>query len=734
MYILGISSFYHDSAAALLKDGEIIAAAEEERFTRVKHDKSFPRHSIAFCLEMAGVSISQIDYIVFYDKPFVKFERILESHLWDSPRSVRSFVAAMREWLHGGKLLLSKTLRQEFIKITKEGENRIPPILFSNHHRSHAASAFYPSPFKEAAVLCIDGVGEWATTSCWKGSGSQLELIWQINFPHSLGLLYSAFTYYLGFEVNDGEYKLMGLAAYGNPEYTTLIKEYLIDIKEDGTFRLNMEYFNFTKNLTMTNDRFDQVFGAPPRKPTDPLTQREKNIAKSIQLVCEEIIIKLAETIKKESGADNLCLAGGVALNCVANGKIIEKEIFKRVWIQPASGDSGGALGAAYAVWYQHCQKDRNIDSEDKMKGALLGPSYSNDQVKSYLDSIGAVYKFFTEENLVKEVAKYIDGGSVVAWFQGRMEYGPRALGARSILGDARASDMQKLMNLKIKYRESFRPFAPAVLEEHASDFFSLTCKSPYMLIAAQVNQSQIGKVPAVTHVDNSARIQTVSKSWGSRFYELINAFKERTGCALIINTSFNIRGEPIVCSPVDAYRCFMNTEIDYLVLENFILKKCDQALSSRETYTTPELSRPSRGKIIPENFFQNYEIANIELRKFGIKMAIMFPAVFYFLLPWIWGREQLIWPWIVSLSLTVLSFAALGSLRWFYRFWMNLGRVLGAFKSIIFWGLMYYIFIVPYAFSLKIFIKNFKASLWEKDLLSYRLPPSRDGQFERLF
>lgn len=600
--ILGISSYYHDSAAALLIDGEIIAAAQEERFTRKKHDDRFPVNAVKYCLSEARISIGDIDSIVYYEKPLLKFERLIETYISCTPRGFKSYIKSMPIWLKE-KLFLKKLLKTELAAIGNCSVNELPKLLFTEHHMSHAASAFYPSPFKKAAVLCVDGVGEWATTSVWMGEDNDLTPLWQIDFPHSLGLLYSAFTYYTGFKVNSGEYKLMGLAPYGNHTYVDLILDNLIDLKDDGTFRLNMKYFNYTTGLTMTSNAFHKLFGGPPRKPESTLTQREMDIARSIQQVTEEIMLRLSRTIKKETGADNLCLAGGVALNCVANGRILREGIFKDIWIQPASGDSGGAVGAALYAWHRYFKQPRKPHENDSMKGSYLGPSQKLDEIKDYLDSVKAKYILFDDDELYKKLAKILEEGKVIGWFQGRMEFGPRALGSRSIIGDPRNSKMQSVMNLKIKYRESFRPFAPSVLYERVNDYFELDHKSPYMLLVAPVEESikikmtkeqdelfGIDKlnvvrsaIPAVTHVDYSARVQTVHKETNPRYYNLIKEFEKLSGCGVIVNTSFNVRGEPIVCTAEDAYRCFMRTEMDYLVLENFLLAKDEQPKVDRD-------------------------------------------------------------------------------------------------------------------------------------------------------
>ena len=595
--VLGVSAFYHDSAAALLVDGKIVAAAQEERFTRKKHDAGFPANAVAYCLEEAGLSLAEIDYITFYDKPLVKFERLLETYLAFAPKGFRSFVMAIPVWLKE-KLFLKVTLKRELASLSGLEQTALPPLLFHEHHGSHAASAFYASPFKTAAVLCLDGVGEWATSSVWLGDGSRLTPQWEIQFPHSLGLLYSAFTYYTGFKVNSGEYKLMGLAPYGEPKYVDLITSHLIDIKPDGTFRLDMRYFNYATGLTMTNRRFDALFGGPPRKPEAELTQREMDIAASIQVVTEDIVLKLAQTIHSELAVDHLCLAGGVALNCVANGRLEREGPFKSIWIQPAAGDAGGALGAALATWHEYLDKPREANGHsDTMSGAYLGKSFIQSEIEEYLTGIDAPFQRYDDSQLMPEIAAALDRGAVVGWFNGRMEFGPRALGARSIIGDARSPTMQSVMNLKIKNRESFRPFAPAIKAEAVSAWFNTEADSPYMLKVATVSEEHrlamseeegalfgIDKlnlarsnVPAITHVDYSARLQTVHAETNPRFHALLSAFEAITECPLLINTSFNVRGEPIVCTPEDAYRCFMRTEMDMLVLENAVLLKTEQ-------------------------------------------------------------------------------------------------------------------------------------------------------------
>ena len=594
MYILGLSGYYHDSAACLLKDGEIVGAAQEERFTRKKHDARFPAAAAAWCLNSAGIKLTDVDQVVFYDKPLIKFERLLETYIAVVPKGFSSFLAAMPVWIKE-KLYLKSILKNELTAVGACGKKDLPPLLFSGHHQSHAASAFFPSPFERAAVLCMDGVGEWATTTTWVGEGNRVRPMWQIDFPHSLGLLYSAFTYFTGFRVNSGEYKLMGLAPYGQPRYADLIQDKLIDIKSDGTFRLQMEYFDYASGLRMTNDRFSDLFGRPAREAESPLTQQDMDLAASIQKVTESVVLSLANTLHKETDAKKLCLAGGVALNCVANGRLQREGPFEEIWIQPASGDAGGALGCALSAWYEYSNQPRLAKhTSDCMRGSYLGPRFSNQQVRTELDRLGANYEELVDDELYPRLAEILSGEHVVGWFQGQMEFGPRALGARSIIGDARSPRMQSVMNLKIKYRESFRPFAPAVLADHASELFDQETNSPYMLIVANVREEhrvvpepsfeagfgveklkqKRSNIPAVTHVDYSARIQTVHAETNPRFHQLLKAFYEKTDCPVLVNTSFNVRGEPIVCTPEDAFRCFMRTEMDYLVVENFLLSK----------------------------------------------------------------------------------------------------------------------------------------------------------------
>jgi carbamoyltransferase len=589
MYILGLSAYYHDSAACILKNGEIIAAAQEERFTRKKHDQNFPINAIKYCLREANIDVNELEIVAFYDKPFLKFERILETYLSYAPKGISSFLKAMPLWIK--KKLWIKTLIQD--EIGFKGK-----ILFPEHHASHAASAFYASPFQDAAFLTMDGVGEWATTSYGVGNGNKMEVLADIKFPNSLGLLYSAFTYYTGFRVNSGEYKVMGLAPYGEAKYKDLIYEYLIDVKEDGSFNMDMSYFDYNVGLTMTNKKFNNLFGGPPRKPESELTQKEMDLARSVQEVTEEIVLKMAKHVREVTDKKYLCLAGGVALNCVANGKLLRSAIFDDIFIQPAAGDAGGALGCAYIAWYQHLDNVRVADGKtDFMNGAYLGPEFSNDEIKRYLNEKGYESKKLSDDELPEKIADLINEQNVIGWFQGRMEFGPRALGGRTIIGDSRSAETQKTINLKIKYRESFRPFAPSIREENISEYFDIDRPSPYMLLVADVSkdkqlpmteeqESYFGlkklniarsEVPAITHVDYSARIQSVNKHTNKRYHDMLTVFNDKYGCPVIVNTSFNVRGEPIVCTPKDAYLCFMRTEMDYLIMNNYLLSKKEQ-------------------------------------------------------------------------------------------------------------------------------------------------------------
>ena len=587
--ILGVSAYYHDSAACLVQDGRIVAAAQEERFTRKKHDAGFPGHAVNYCLEAGKVAIDQIDCVAFYEKPFLKFDRILHSYLAYAPQGIKSFLKAMPLWMKQ-KVWMKAEIQAELGFSGK--------VIFPEHHESHAASAFFPSPFSEAAFLTVDGVGEWTTTSYGKGVGNSVQILGEMHFPHSLGLLYSAFTYFTGFRVNSGEYKLMGLAPYGEPKYTDIILKELMDLRPDGSFRLNMKYFDYGVGLRMTNDRFSRLFGGPPRKPESKLTQREMDLARSVQEVTEEVMFRMAEHVRKETGLRNLCLAGGVALNCVANGRILRQGVFDRIWIQPAAGDAGGALGAALMAWHQYRGEPRHVNADrDSQFGSYLGPNFSREEIRTYLQAQNFPFTELSDEELPENISDLIQQENVIGWFQGRMEFGPRALGGRSIIGDARSPKMQEVMNLKIKFRESFRPFAPSVLRERVSDYFELKEESPYMLLVAPVVESRRkelsaedqklfglekllkvrSEIPAVTHVDYSARVQTVTPDNNPMFYRLLRKFDEKYGCPVIINTSFNVRGEPIVCTPEHAYLCFMRTNMDYLIVGNFLLEKKEQ-------------------------------------------------------------------------------------------------------------------------------------------------------------
>jgi len=588
--ILGVSAYYHDAAAALVVDGRVVAAAQEERFTRRRHDADFPARAARFCLEFAGLDLADLDAVVFYDKPFLKFERLLETYLACAPRGLRSFVAAMPVWIKE-KLFLKSQLRRELRALA--GERPLPPLLFSQHHLSHAASAFYPSPFERAAVLCLDGVGEWATASAWRAAGSRIEPLWELHFPHSLGLLYSAFTAYTGFKVNSGEYKMMGLAPYGEPRYVDLIRRHLVDVKPDGTFRLDMRYFDYATGLRMTTERFHALFGGPPRAADDPIDQRTMDLAASIQQVTDDIVLRLARSLREETGERCLCLAGGVALNCVSNGRLLREGVFDEFWIQPAAGDAGGALGAALLAWHASGGTRSVEPGRDGMSGASLGPAWSDEEIEQFLVDQGLPYERLAREALLERVASLLADGRVVGWMQGRMEFGPRALGNRSILADPRNPAMQRDLNLKIKFRESFRPFAPSVLQERLGEYFELDRPSPYMLLVAPVRRARPpapetapglaglerlkavrSPLPAITHVDGSARIQSVDRITNPDFHDLIDAFSRKTGVPVLVNTSFNVRGEPIVCSPADAYGCFMGSEIDHLVMGRCLLAR----------------------------------------------------------------------------------------------------------------------------------------------------------------
>ena len=608
MRVLGISAFYHDSAAALIEDGQILSAAQEERFTRRKHDARFPRLAIEFCLGQSGLSLSEVDYVAFYDKPFLKFERLLETYMAFAPRGFNSFRTAMPIWLRE-KLFQKRMLRRSLAELNG-GLDLGDRLLFAEHHQSHAASAFFASPFKQAVILTLDGVGEWATTSASIGNGNRLEIIKEMHFPHSLGLLYSAFTHYAGFKVNSGEYKLMGLAPYGTPRFRDLIRDNLIDLKADGSFRLDLSYFDYCVGLRMTNAKFDQLFGGPARKPESPITQRDMDLAASIQSVTEEVILGLTRALAVETGCRNLCLAGGVALNCVANGKVWRDRRFENIWIQPAAGDAGGALGAALAAYHQFLDQPRRDEGKDLMRGSYLGPSFSQTEIESRLTAAGARFVVYDDETLLNACVDALVAGKVLGWFQGRMEFGQRALGARSILADPRSPTVQRTLNLKIKFRESFRPFAPSVLREDLQDWFDLDCDSPYMMLVADVKKDRRraltseelslfgierlntvrSEIPAVTHVDYSARIQTVHRETNARYHALLRAFSQRTGCPVLVNTSFNVRGEPIVCTPEDAWRCFVGTAIDSMAIGNCFLDK-SRRIPRSATNTKPPLN-----------------------------------------------------------------------------------------------------------------------------------------------
>lgn len=682
----------------MICDGKIVAAAEEERFTRLKHDSSFPINSIVFCLKFAQLQITDVSSIVFYDHPYLKFERILETILSTTPHSFKQFCFMFQEWFQGEKInfenKIKKSLKNKF------HVKKLPSIIFLTHHFSHASSAFFPSPFNEAAVLCIDGVGEWATTSAWIGSGNSITPLWQIDFPHSLGLLYSAFTSYLGFKINDGEYKVMGLAPYGNPVYKERIYDHLIRVKDDGKFRLNLDYFNFHKGLTMTNETFHSLFDGPPRNKNDELTQRHKDIAKSIQVVLEEVVLKLVLEVKKQTGLKNLCLAGGVALNCVANGRIRDLGIFENIWVQPAAGDSGGGLGAALGYYFQELNHRREIEDTDSMQNSYLGPSYSNQEIEKILKDHNLKYHYLDDGILLEKLSNDLNSQKVVGWFNGRMEFGPRALGARSILADPRSPDMQKNLNLKIKYRESFRPFAPSVLEEDRQLFFENSIKDPYMLFTTKVAE-YARKIPAVTHVDYSARVQTLKEKANPRYYKLLSKFKEISGMGVLVNTSFNIRGEPIVCTPIDAIKCFLNTEMDVLCLENFYLLKEEQTDVSNFKYSTDELNEEKKLRMEPVS------VENKELFKFSITMAIFIPFLTCLIFPRWWHYPPQYWTLISSMILIMVGYFNPQILKSFYIVWMKFFNKISALKKAIFLRIIYYLFITPYGLIINLNLKR---------------------------
>jgi carbamoyltransferase len=719
VFILGISCFYHDSAAAILCDGVIVAAAQEERFTRRKHDAGFPSHAVAYCLKQAGITASDLAIVAFYDKPFLKFERILETSLSYAPLGLRSFLTSMPLWLKE-KLWISSLIRDE---LTYDGV-----ILFPEHHESHAASAFFPSPFERAAFLTIDGVGEWTTTSYGRGAGNELEILGEMRFPHSLGLLYSAFTYYTGFKVNSAEYKVMGLAPYGEPVYVNTIYEQLIDLKEDGSFRMNMEFFDYCAGLRMTGRKFAKLFSGPTRKPESPLTQREMDLARSLQDVTEEIMLRMARHVHKETGETNLVLAGGVALNCVGNGRILREGPFKNLWIQPAAGDAGGALGAAMYAWHVYMGKPRTADgAHDIQCGSFLGPEYSDEEIGRFLVDRGIRAKKLDRQTLFETVADRLAQEHVVGWFQGRMEFGPRALGNRSILGDARSQSMQSLINQKIKFRESFRPFAPAVLRERSREYFEIDVESPYMLLVANVRKERRlaltadqeglrgfdklmvarSDIPAVTHVDNSARLQTVDRERHPLLHGLISEFEEKTGCPVIINTSLNVRGEPIVCTPEEAYRCFMRTEMDDLVLGSYLLTKSGQprALESTENVRQWHL-------------FDGIKATPTNIRKFGLLFGVIGILVAIALLI----KGSPLWPWgmAVGAMFIVAAYVWSSLLRPFYIGWMVFATVLGWASTRLLLGLIFYVVMTPIGILVRLFDKDHLGKRPDRSAASY--------------
>lgn len=702
MYILGISAYYHDSAACLLRDGEILAAAQEERFTRRKHDHNFPSKAVDYCFQYAGISIDDVDFVVFYDKPLLTFERLLETYLDYAPVGIRSFLKAMPVWIKE-KLWTRENIAKQ---LNYKGQ-----ILFTEHHESHAASAFFPSPFERAAVITMDGVGEWATTSFGYGQGNELHLLKELRFPHSLGLLYSAFTYYLGFRVNAGEYKVMGLAPYGEPRYVKQILDEIVELNDDGSLRLNMKYFNFAAGLTMTHEAFEKVFDEPRRLSESELKQKHLDLARSVQEVTEQAMLKIARYVRRETGEKNLCLAGGVALNCVGNGRILRENIFENIWIQPAAGDAGGALGAAFSVWHQYLGNERDAAKSYRLNGRknyYLGPNYTDREITDFLNSVGAGFQELSRDELNKTVARHLADEKVVGWFQGRMEFGPRALGARSILGDPRSPKMQSQMNLKIKFRESFRPFAPSVLRERVSDYFELETDSPYMLLVAPVRENlrvamteseqqlfgieklnlRRSTIPAVTHIDYSARIQTVSRDESPAYYDLISEFENLTDCPVLVNTSFNVRGEPIVCSPKDAYNCFMKTEMDFLVMENVLLDKRTQSGNDRRSQKNVEEESPNLTKPEPVT------------KRTARKTALVVAAVLFLIGLWNFYRSH---------ETSAIVFTILGGLmvimgllfpkaaRLFHIYWMKLAVFLGHINSRILLTVLFYLVFVPY-------------------------------------
>jgi len=734
MYILGISAFYHDSAAAMLRDGIIVAAAQEERFSRLKHDYRFPNHAIDYCLKEAKISPSDLEYVVFYDKPFLKFERILESYLHYAPKGISSFIKAMPIWIK--QKIWTKNLIQETLP------GFVGEILFPEHHRSHAASAFFPSPFSEAAIITTDGVGEWTTTSIGFGKENEITLLKELRFPHSLGMLYSAFTYYTGFKVNSGEYKVMGLAPYGEPKYVQTILDNLIDIKEDGSFQLNLDYFNFPVGLTMTNRNFNRLFDGPPRKPESRLTRKEMDMARSVQEVTELILERLSRHAKKETGADYLVLAGGVALNCVANGKLLRNNDYKDIWIQPAPGDAGGALGAALAIWHEYLENPRKVtQGQDSQQGSYLGPEFKNTEIQEFLDDNKIPYRQLEDSEVIKETAALLTQGKVIGWFQGRMEFGPRALGSRSILGDPRSPEMQRKINLKIKFRESFRPFAPSVLEEALPEYFKLDRPSPYMLLVAEVAENKRrplskkdrqlrgldklnvvrSEIPAVTHVDYSARIQTVNEKSNKRFYALLKEFEKQTGCPLLVNTSFNVRGEPIVCTPQEAYNCFMRTEMDYLVMNNYLLDKKEQPATESET--AREKQKNKNRSIERETAAINKSKFNdrAEWKKFGIGLSIILAVLGT--LQWVRGITLFSVFYLIAV-LTLMSVLSVPIvLKPLYISFSYIGFALGWIMTRIILSTLFFLILTPLSLISRLFGKKYlhlefkknKATHWKE-------------------
>jgi carbamoyltransferase len=738
--ILGISAFYHDSAACLVRDGKIISAAQEERFTRKKHDAGFPQQAIDYCLREAGLSGgSQLDLVAFYEKPFLKFDRLLSTYLSCAPLGLRSFVKAMPVWMKQ-KIWIKDAIRNA---LQFEG-----PLIFPEHHESHAASAFFPSPFEDAAVLTIDGVGEWTTTSIGRGAGNRVELLSDLRFPHSLGLLYSAFTYYLGFRVNSGEYKMMGLAPYGEPVCRDLILSELIDLKDDGSFRLNLRYFDFMAGLTMTNAAFHSLFGGPPRKPEGQLTQRHMDIARSIQAVTEEVMLRLARHAHALTGARNLCLAGGVALNCVGNGRVLREGPFEKIWIQPAAGDAGGALGAALLGWHHYRAQPRQVSGTgDSQSGSFLGPEYAADD---FLQRSGIPHEKINEDELMSRVAKLIEAGQVIGWFQGRMEFGPRALGNRSILGDARSPEMQERLNLKIKFRESFRPFAPSILRERVSDCFELEEESPYMLVVAPVKQSlwvnrpgenaaadfldrlktPRSTLPAITHIDYSARVQTVDVAENPRFHRLLSAFEKNTGCPVLVNTSFNVRGEPPVCTPEDAFRCFMRTGMDYLVLGNFLLNKAEQSADAGNS------GPPHSPKSWFGEEFQRLDQSPRAFRRFGFTIAPVMLLLGSFLL---WRRPHPAGWLVTSIGALLLLLAGFvpAALKYLHAPWMMLSLALGWIMSRLLLTVLFFLVITPIGLLQRAFGKRSIETALDSDATSYwqsRTKSSAASEYEKQF